>query len=89
MTNEHIQEKLAAKFGENVSSFTNEFGMMSFEVKRDLNTETLQFLRTDQARCRLLVFVRGGEAGAEAVELLAQQPCVQRGDSVNGVAAKH
>ncbi|MBP7389755.1 MAG: NADH-quinone oxidoreductase subunit C [Chitinophagales bacterium] len=47
MTNEHIQEKLAAKFGENVSSFTNEFGMMSFEVKRDLNTETLQFLRDE------------------------------------------
>ncbi len=47
MTNEQIQEQLLAKFGDKVNAFKDEFGMMSFEVSRDFNTEALQFLRDE------------------------------------------
>lgn len=45
MTNEQIIASLQEKFGETVSDFNEEFGMLSFEAAADKNTELLQFLR--------------------------------------------
>lgn len=42
-----IQEQLTVKFGEGVKDFTNEFGMLAFEVAAEKNTEAIQFLRDE------------------------------------------
>lgn len=42
-----VQEQLTAKFGEDIKDFTSEFGMLSFEVSADKNTEAIQFLRDE------------------------------------------
>jgi NADH-quinone oxidoreductase subunit C len=48
LTNQIIQEKLIAKFGDQVSSFTEPYGMLTFEVPKDLNLKVLQFLFDEQ-----------------------------------------
>lgn len=44
ITNELLQEKLVAKFGEAVTGFTESYGMFSFEAPAELNLKVLQFL---------------------------------------------
>ena len=44
LTNEFIQEQLAAKFGEQVYAFSTANGMLSFESAKDLNLKVMQFL---------------------------------------------
>lgn len=48
ITNEHIQEKLVAKFGEAVTGFTETYGMFSFEASAELNLKVLQFLYDEE-----------------------------------------
>ncbi|MBY0534348.1 MAG: NADH-quinone oxidoreductase subunit C [Chitinophagaceae bacterium] len=48
LTNESIQQKLTEKFGDQVTGFTESFGMMSFEAPKDLNLKVLQFLYDDE-----------------------------------------
>ena len=44
ITNSYIQEKLTAKFGEQVTNFEVTYDMLSFEAVKDLNLKVLQFL---------------------------------------------
>ena len=44
ITNLLIQEKLTAKFGEQVSKFEDTYCMLSFESVKELNLKVLQFL---------------------------------------------
>jgi len=47
MTNDHIKQRLQEKFGEQVSNFTEPYGMLTFEAPKDLNLKVLQFLFDD------------------------------------------
>lgn len=44
MTNEYIQQKLTEKFGDQVSGFEVNYGMLSFEAPKDQNLKVMQFL---------------------------------------------
>ena len=44
LSNEMVQEKLIAKFGDQVSQFANSYGMLSFESPKEINLKVLQFL---------------------------------------------
>jgi len=44
LTNEHIQQRLTEKFGDNVSNFSVLYDMLNFEVSTDQNLKVLQFL---------------------------------------------
>jgi NADH-quinone oxidoreductase subunit C len=48
LTNETIKERLIAKFGDQVSHFEEPYGMLGFEVTKDLNLKVLQFLFDDE-----------------------------------------
>ncbi|MFT3827043.1 MAG: NADH-quinone oxidoreductase subunit C [Chitinophagaceae bacterium] len=48
LTNEYIQQRLIAKFGEQVSGFTEPYGMLTFEAPKELNLKVLQFLYDDE-----------------------------------------
>ncbi len=48
LTNELIQQKLTEKFGEQVSSFEEPYGMLTFEAPKELNLKVLQFLYDDE-----------------------------------------
>lgn len=48
LTNERIKERLAEKFGEQVSAFEEPYGMLTFEVPKDMNLKMLQFLFDDE-----------------------------------------
>lgn len=47
MTNESIQEKIIAKFGEKVFNFSEPYGFLTFETPADNNIALLQFLYDD------------------------------------------
>lgn len=47
LSNEYIQQRLQEKFGEAVYSFEEPHGMLTFEVKAELNVELMQFLYDD------------------------------------------
>ncbi len=47
MTNDHIKQRLTEKFGEQLSNFTEPYGMLTFEAPKDLNLKVLQFLFDD------------------------------------------
>jgi len=47
MTNDHIKQRLQEKFGEQLSSFTEPYGMLTFEAPKELNLKVLQFLFDD------------------------------------------
>ena len=47
LTNDRIKERLAEKFGEQVTNFEEPYGMLTFEVPRDMNLKILQFLYDD------------------------------------------
>jgi NADH-quinone oxidoreductase subunit C len=48
LTNEHIKQRLTEKFGEQVSAFTEPYGMLTFESSKDLNLKVLNFLYDDE-----------------------------------------
>lgn len=47
LTNDRIKEKLTDKFGEEVSNFEEPYGMLTFEVPKDMNLKVMQFLYDD------------------------------------------
>jgi NADH-quinone oxidoreductase subunit C len=47
LTNEHIKQRLTEKFGEQVSNFTEPYGMLTFEAPKEMNLKVLQFLYDD------------------------------------------
>ncbi len=47
LTNDIIQQQLQAKFGDQVTNFAESYGMLSFEVPKELNLKVLQFLYDD------------------------------------------
>jgi len=47
LTNETIKQRLQEKFGEQVSSFEEPYGMLTFEAPKDYNLKVLQFLFDD------------------------------------------
>ncbi len=49
MTNEFIQQKLTEQFGEAVTGFEEQYGMLSFEAPKDMNLKVLQYLYDDEA----------------------------------------
>ncbi len=48
LSNEQIQHKLTEKFGEQVSAFSEPYGMLTFEAPKELNLKVLQFLYDDE-----------------------------------------
>jgi NADH-quinone oxidoreductase subunit C len=48
LTNEQIQAKLIEKFGEQVSNFSEPYGMLTFEASKELNLKIMQFLYDDE-----------------------------------------
>jgi len=48
LTNERIKEKLIEKFGEQVSNFEAPYGMLTFEVPKEMNLKVMQFLYDDE-----------------------------------------
>ena len=48
LTNENIKQKLTDKFGEQVSAFTEPYGMLTFESPKELNLKILNFLYDDE-----------------------------------------
>jgi NADH-quinone oxidoreductase subunit C len=47
LTNERIKERLSEKFGEQITNFEEPYGMLTFEVPKDMNLKLLQFLYDD------------------------------------------
>jgi len=48
LTYEQIQQKLTEKFGDRLSGFEQPYGMLSFEMPKDLNLEVIRFLYDDE-----------------------------------------
>ncbi len=48
MTNESIQQKLTAKFGDALTEWQEPYGMLTFTAQKDLNLKVLQFLFDDE-----------------------------------------
>lgn len=48
LTNEHIKQRLADKFGDQVSGFEESFGVVSFTAPKELNLKVMQFLYDDE-----------------------------------------
>lgn len=48
LTNARIKERLIEKFGEQVSNFEEPYGMLTFEVPKDMNLKLMQFLYDDE-----------------------------------------
>jgi NADH-quinone oxidoreductase subunit C len=47
LTNETIKQRLIDKFGEEITNFTEPYGMLTFEAPKDMNLKVLQFLFDD------------------------------------------
>jgi NADH-quinone oxidoreductase subunit C len=47
LTNETIKNKLAEKFGGQVSNFDEPYGLLTFEADKDINLKIMQFLYDD------------------------------------------
>ena len=47
LTNDHIKKRLIEKFGDDVTTFTEPYGRLTFEVPKDSNLKMLQFLYDD------------------------------------------
>lgn len=47
MTNEQVKLRLQEKFGDQVTNFTEPYGLLTFECPKDLNLKVLQFLYDD------------------------------------------
>jgi NADH-quinone oxidoreductase subunit C len=48
MNNEIIKQRLTEKFGEQVSAFSESYGILSFEAPKELNLKVLNFLYDDE-----------------------------------------
>ena len=48
LTNERITQRLIEKFGEQVSAFSEPYGMLTFEAPKELNLKVLNFLYDDE-----------------------------------------
>jgi NADH-quinone oxidoreductase subunit C len=48
LTNDTVKQKIAEKFGEGVSNFTEPYGMLTFEVETSKVIDLLQFMRDDE-----------------------------------------
>ena len=48
LTNDFIKQRLTEKFGDKVSGFEEPFGMLTFEVPKEMNLEVMQFLYDDE-----------------------------------------
>ena len=48
LTNERIKERLIEKFADQVSNFEEPYGMLTFEVPKDMNLKVMQFLYDDE-----------------------------------------
>lgn len=49
LSNDHIKQKLSEKFGEQVGSFEETYGMLSFESPKEINLKVLNFLFDDES----------------------------------------
>jgi len=49
LSSELIQQKLTEKFGEQVSSFEEQYGILSFRADKEINLKVLGFLSQDEA----------------------------------------
>ena len=47
LTSERIKQRLIEKFGEQVSAFSEPYGMLTFEAPKELNLKVLNFLYDD------------------------------------------
>lgn len=70
LTNEYIKQRLIEKFGDQVSDFTEPYGMLTFEVPKENNLKVLQFLYDDpELRFQFLTDLQAvhypGNAGRE------------------------
>ncbi len=48
LTNDRIKERLIEKFAEQVSNFEEPYGMLTFEVPKEMNLKVMQFLYDDE-----------------------------------------
>ena len=48
LTSERIKQRLTEKFGEQVSAFSEPYGMLTFEAPKELNLKVLNFLYDDE-----------------------------------------
>lgn len=48
LTNDYIKQRLTEKFGEALRGFEEPYGMLTFEVPKELNIKVLQFLYDDE-----------------------------------------
>lgn len=48
MTNDTIKQRLTDTFGEQVTNFTEPYGMLTFEAPKEMNLKVLQFLYEDE-----------------------------------------
>jgi NADH-quinone oxidoreductase subunit C len=48
LTNDRIKERLIEKFGDQVTNISEPFGMLTFEVPKDMNLKVMQFLFDDE-----------------------------------------
>ena len=70
LTNEIIKQRLTEKFGEQVTAFTESYGMLCFEAPKELNLKVLNFLYDDeQLKFRFMTDLTGvhypNQAGRE------------------------
>ena len=49
LTTEHIKQRLTEKFGEQVSDFSEPYGMLTFEAPKEMNLKVMNFLFDDPA----------------------------------------
>lgn len=47
LTNEYITQRLTEKFGEAITQVEEPFGLLTFEVPKDMNLKVMQFLHED------------------------------------------
>jgi NADH-quinone oxidoreductase subunit C len=48
LSNDQIRQRLADKFGESISGIEEPYGMLTFEVPKDMNLKVMQFLFDDE-----------------------------------------
>ena len=48
LTNDRIKQRLIEKFGEQLSNFTEPYGMLTFEAPKEMNLKVLNFLYDDE-----------------------------------------
>lgn len=70
ISNDQIKNRLQEKFGDQLTNFTEPYGMLTFEAPKDLNLKVLQFLYDDpELKFRFLTDLQAvhypNEAGRE------------------------